>query len=149
MYLTLSTMFITFPYTEYLASLVLALSSLSKYSKTVNPTSPQGTSRIQPQRPHHTFLYLTSPHFIPTLSSYLVPPLHFRDFPIQLENPHVIDKHQMVVGVITKGPDGTVLNSSYQTRFNRDYVLSLGNAIGEKITETFLIHLWHKNEEDK
>ncbi|XP_072170315.1 regulator of telomere elongation helicase 1-like [Diadema setosum] len=51
------------------------------------------------------------------------------DFPIQLENPHVIDKHQMVVGVITKGPDGTVLNSSYQTRFNRDYVLSLGNTI--------------------
>ena len=80
---------------------------------------------------------------------YLVPPVHFRDFPIQLENPHVIDKHQMVVGVITKGPDGTVLNSSYQTRFNRDYVLSLGNAIGEKITETFRIHLWHKDEEDK
>ncbi|XP_030838990.1 regulator of telomere elongation helicase 1 isoform X2 [Strongylocentrotus purpuratus] len=51
------------------------------------------------------------------------------DFPIQLENPHVIDKHQMVVGVMTKGPDGTVLNSSYQTRFKKEYVLSLGNAI--------------------
>ncbi|XP_041483809.1 regulator of telomere elongation helicase 1-like isoform X1 [Lytechinus variegatus] len=51
------------------------------------------------------------------------------DFPVQLENPHVIDKHQMVVGVMTKGPDGTTLNSSYQTRFNKDYVLSLGNAI--------------------
>ncbi|XP_022092483.1 regulator of telomere elongation helicase 1-like isoform X2 [Acanthaster planci] len=51
------------------------------------------------------------------------------DFPIQLENPHVISKHQMTVAVMTKGPDGTVLNSSYNTRFNRDYVMSLGNAI--------------------
>ena len=53
------------------------------------------------------------------------------DFPIQLENPHVIGKHQMTVAVMTKGPDNTVLNSSYQTRFNRDYIMSLGNAIGK------------------
>ncbi|XP_071807478.1 regulator of telomere elongation helicase 1-like [Asterias amurensis] len=51
------------------------------------------------------------------------------DFPIQLENPHVIGKHQMTVAVMTKGPDNTVLNSSYQTRFNIDYIMSLGNAI--------------------
>ncbi|XP_038057615.1 regulator of telomere elongation helicase 1-like isoform X2 [Patiria miniata] len=51
------------------------------------------------------------------------------DFPIQLENPHVISRNQMTVAVMTKGPDGTVLNSSYNTRFNRDYVMSLGNAI--------------------
>ncbi|XP_072015977.1 regulator of telomere elongation helicase 1-like [Amphiura filiformis] len=51
------------------------------------------------------------------------------DFPIQLENPHVIEQHQMHVGIVTRGPDKTVLNSSYQTRFNKDYILSLGNTI--------------------
>ena len=38
-------------------------------------------------------------------------------FPVQLENPHVIERHQMMVGVVTKAPDGATLNSSYQTRF--------------------------------
>ena len=37
-------------------------------------------------------------------------------FPIQLENPHVIERHQMMVGVVTKAPDGATLNSSYATR---------------------------------
>ena len=43
--------------------------------------------------------------------------LLYRSFPIQLENPHVIEQHQMMVGVITKAPDGATLNSSYETRF--------------------------------
>ncbi|XP_071964337.1 regulator of telomere elongation helicase 1-like isoform X2 [Antedon mediterranea] len=51
------------------------------------------------------------------------------DFPIQLENPHVIEKHQMKVAVVTKGADGTELNSSYRTRFNVSYIASLGNTI--------------------
>ncbi|XP_070556036.1 LOW QUALITY PROTEIN: regulator of telomere elongation helicase 1-like [Ptychodera flava] len=51
------------------------------------------------------------------------------NFPIKLENPHVIEKHQMLVGIVTKGPDGTILNSSYQNRFSPDYMQSLGNAI--------------------
>lgn len=38
-------------------------------------------------------------------------------FPIQLENPHVIERHQMMVGVVSKAPDGATLNSSYATRF--------------------------------
>ena len=41
-------------------------------------------------------------------------------FPIQLENPHVIERHQMMVGVVTKAPDGATLNSSYETRYAFD-----------------------------
>lgn len=41
---------------------------------------------------------------------------HCSSFPIQLENPHVIERHQMMVGVVTKAPDGATLNSSYETR---------------------------------
>lgn len=50
-------------------------------------------------------------------------------FPIQLENPHVIERHQMMVGVVTKAPDGATLNSSYATRFTTEYMSGLGNAI--------------------
>ena len=39
-------------------------------------------------------------------------------FPVVLQNPHVIDKHQVWIGVLQKGPDGMVLNSSYETRFD-------------------------------
>uniref|UniRef100_A0A8D0FIS8 Regulator of telomere elongation helicase 1 n=1 Tax=Strix occidentalis caurina TaxID=311401 RepID=A0A8D0FIS8_STROC len=35
-------------------------------------------------------------------------------FPVCLENPHVIDKHQLWVGIIPKGPDGAVLTSTYE-----------------------------------
>lgn len=49
--------------------------------------------------------------------------------PIQLENPHVIERHQMMVGVVTKAPDGATLNSSYETRFTTEYMTGLGNAI--------------------
>ncbi|XP_060608338.1 regulator of telomere elongation helicase 1-like [Ruditapes philippinarum] len=50
-------------------------------------------------------------------------------FPVQLENPHVIQKHQVWVGTMRKGPDGTVLNSNFETRFNPSYQSSLGNCI--------------------
>lgn len=40
----------------------------------------------------------------------------FSPFPVSLENPHVIDKHQLWVGIIPKGPDGTVLTSTYERR---------------------------------
>lgn len=50
-------------------------------------------------------------------------------FPVQLENPHVIERHQMMVGVVTKAPDGATLNSSYETRFTVEYMTGLGNAI--------------------
>lgn len=51
------------------------------------------------------------------------------NFPIQLENPHVIEKHQMVVGIVKKGPDSKQLDSSYKNRSNVEYIISLGNAI--------------------
>uniref|UniRef100_A0A8C5TY42 Regulator of telomere elongation helicase 1 n=1 Tax=Malurus cyaneus samueli TaxID=2593467 RepID=A0A8C5TY42_9PASS len=51
-------------------------------------------------------------------------------FPVCLENPHVIDKHQLWVGIIPKGPDGAVLSSTYERRFSEDYLSSLGKTIG-------------------
>ncbi|XP_025110189.1 LOW QUALITY PROTEIN: regulator of telomere elongation helicase 1-like [Pomacea canaliculata] len=50
-------------------------------------------------------------------------------FNIRLENPHVIQKHQVWIGSLSCGPDGTVLNSSYQNRFSESYQSSLGNSI--------------------
>ncbi|CAG5133949.1 unnamed protein product [Candidula unifasciata] len=50
-------------------------------------------------------------------------------FPVQLENPHVIEKSQVWLGTLCKGPDGTVLNSEYKNRSNETYQRSLGNTI--------------------
>jgi len=38
------------------------------------------------------------------------------DFPVRLENPHVIDDWQVKCAVIKTGPDGTVLDASYKNR---------------------------------
>lgn len=40
-----------------------------------------------------------------------------RPFPVRLENPHVIEKHQVWVGIVTKAPDGATLNSSFEFRY--------------------------------
>lgn len=53
-----------------------------------------------------------------------------RDFPIRLENPHVIDSSQIWVGVLKTGPSGGALNTSYQYRDNNSYRFELGNALG-------------------
>ncbi|XP_039591030.1 regulator of telomere elongation helicase 1 isoform X2 [Polypterus senegalus] len=50
-------------------------------------------------------------------------------FPVLLENPHVIDKHQIFVGIIPKGPDGVQLSSAFDKRFSPDYMASLGNTV--------------------
>ncbi|GFU30407.1 regulator of telomere elongation helicase 1 homolog [Nephila pilipes] len=50
-------------------------------------------------------------------------------FPVQLENPHIIKDNQIFVGVVTCGPDGTPLNSSYQNRSNERYISSLGRTM--------------------
>lgn len=50
-------------------------------------------------------------------------------FRVRLENPHVIDKSQVWVGVVSKGPQGHALNSSYRTRSDINYRQDLGNAI--------------------
>lgn len=50
-------------------------------------------------------------------------------FPVTLENPHVIDKHQVWIGTVGKGPDGVTLNSNFETRYSASYQASLGNTI--------------------
>lgn len=44
------------------------------------------------------------------------PPAASSPFPVSLENPHVIDKHQIWVGVVPKGPDGAQLSSAFDRR---------------------------------
>ncbi|WZZ05552.1 hypothetical protein YC2023_091473 [Brassica napus] len=51
------------------------------------------------------------------------------DFPIRLENPHVISSNQLWAGVVSAGPSGCVLNSSYRNRDVPEYKQELGNAI--------------------
>lgn len=55
----------------------------------------------------------------------------FCDSPFQnrLENPHVISKSQVFIGVVPKGPEGYRLSSSYENRSSQDYVKDMGNAI--------------------
>lgn len=50
-------------------------------------------------------------------------------FKVRLENPHVIDTSQVWVGVVSKGPQGSTLNSSFKTRNDASYRQDLGNAI--------------------
>ncbi|XP_035825693.1 regulator of telomere elongation helicase 1 isoform X2 [Aplysia californica] len=50
-------------------------------------------------------------------------------FPVRLENPHVIEKDQVWLGTVCKGPDGVTLNSEYKNRNNEDYQNSLGYSI--------------------
>ncbi|TKY48148.1 Regulator of telomere elongation helicase 1 [Spatholobus suberectus] len=51
------------------------------------------------------------------------------DFPIRLENPHVITPNQIWAGVVPVGPSGRTFNSSYRTRDSIEYRQELGNAI--------------------
>ncbi|XP_028926263.1 regulator of telomere elongation helicase 1 isoform X1 [Ornithorhynchus anatinus] len=51
-------------------------------------------------------------------------------FPVSLENPHVIDKHQIWVGIVPKGPDGAQLSSAYDKRFSEECLSSLGKTVG-------------------
>lgn len=53
-----------------------------------------------------------------------------RDFPIRLENPHVISGNQIWAGVTPVGPSGYSFNSSYRSRGSIEYKVELGNAIG-------------------
>lgn len=50
-------------------------------------------------------------------------------FPVTLENPHIIASSQVLVGVVTHGPDGVQLDSSYKNRSNEQYINSLGLTI--------------------
>jgi len=50
-------------------------------------------------------------------------------FPVQLENKHIITASQVWCGVLSAGPDGTVLNSSFRCRSDPKYLSSLGQSI--------------------
>ncbi|XP_064624303.1 regulator of telomere elongation helicase 1-like [Lineus longissimus] len=51
------------------------------------------------------------------------------DFPISLQNPHIIQEHQVFVAAVTKGPDDNKLLSNYDNRGTDEYRGSLGNAV--------------------
>ncbi|MCJ8737913.1 hypothetical protein PDJAM_G00029500 [Pangasius djambal] len=50
-------------------------------------------------------------------------------FPVCLENPHVIQKDQIFVSIIDKGPDGVQLSAAFDRRFVPENMASLGNTI--------------------
>uniref|UniRef100_A0A182W5F6 Regulator of telomere elongation helicase 1 homolog n=1 Tax=Anopheles minimus TaxID=112268 RepID=A0A182W5F6_9DIPT len=47
---------------------------------------------------------------------------------VSLENPHIIDRSQVYVKVISHGPDRVELNSSFKNRSNPEYISSLGRT---------------------
>jgi regulator of telomere elongation helicase 1 len=51
------------------------------------------------------------------------------EFPVRLENNHVIDANQVWVGVVGTGVTGKRLNSSYNFRSTDEYLVELGNTI--------------------
>lgn len=84
-----------------------------------------------------------------------------REFPVSLENSHVIDRDQIFVSVVDRGPDGVQLSSAFDrrwvlhhdthnvthlyklfsckrlfccARFVPENMTSLGNTVGEQLT---------------
>jgi len=51
------------------------------------------------------------------------------EFPVRLENPHVIKQNQVWGGVVTRGPNGNVLNSSFRFRDTIEYKNEIGQVI--------------------
>lgn len=52
------------------------------------------------------------------------------ELPIQLENPHIIESHQLCVAIVPSGPSGAPLNSSFKMRDNPRYLNELGEVVG-------------------
>ena len=50
-------------------------------------------------------------------------------FEVVLENEHVISDEQIFAAVLRRGPRGTVLNSSYRNKDNKEMIHDLGNVI--------------------
>ncbi|XP_014671450.1 PREDICTED: regulator of telomere elongation helicase 1 homolog [Priapulus caudatus] len=50
-------------------------------------------------------------------------------FPVQLQNEHVVGGDQVFLGIVSHGPDNTLLSSSYQNRSSPSYQKSLGNTL--------------------
>ncbi|XP_011619108.1 regulator of telomere elongation helicase 1 [Takifugu rubripes] len=51
------------------------------------------------------------------------------EFPVSLENSHVIDRDQIFVSVVDRGPDGVQLSSAFDKRFVPENMASLGNTV--------------------
>uniref|UniRef100_A0A3Q3K5R3 Regulator of telomere elongation helicase 1 n=1 Tax=Monopterus albus TaxID=43700 RepID=A0A3Q3K5R3_MONAL len=51
------------------------------------------------------------------------------EFPVRLENGHVIERDQIFVSVIDRGPDGVQLSSAFDRRFVPENMASLGNTV--------------------
>ncbi|XP_062282424.1 regulator of telomere elongation helicase 1 [Scomber scombrus] len=50
-------------------------------------------------------------------------------FPVCLENSHVIERDQIFVSVVERGPDGVYLSSAFDRRFVPENMSSLGNTV--------------------
>ncbi|RVE71231.1 hypothetical protein OJAV_G00072690 [Oryzias javanicus] len=50
-------------------------------------------------------------------------------FPVSLENGHVIERDQIFVSVVPRGPDGVLLSSAFDRRFLPENMSSLGNTV--------------------
>lgn len=53
------------------------------------------------------------------------------DFPVVLENEHVIDADQLYLGLIAKGPSGLNLNSAFKNRTRPECIAELGELIAQ------------------
>ena len=51
------------------------------------------------------------------------------DFPIQIENEHVIDKFQAKISILSKGVNGLPLNFSHKFRDDENIMRELGMTI--------------------
>ncbi|KAM9342686.1 regulator of telomere elongation helicase 1 isoform 2-T2 [Pholidichthys leucotaenia] len=51
------------------------------------------------------------------------------EFPVSLENSHVIERDQIFVSVIARGPDNVQLSSAFDRRFVPENMASLGNTV--------------------
>ena len=56
--------------------------------------------------------------------------MSLRPFRVVLENPHIIQPQQIWAGVISKGPSGVSLSSSFKNRSEVAYKTELGDVIG-------------------
>lgn len=77
-----------------------------------------------------TVIYQLGHAMTSTISKWKISWLLLREFPIRLENPHVITPSQIWAGVVPAGPSGCSFNSSYRNRDSIEYKQELGNAIG-------------------
>uniref|UniRef100_H2YDL2 ATP-dependent helicase C-terminal domain-containing protein n=1 Tax=Ciona savignyi TaxID=51511 RepID=H2YDL2_CIOSA len=55
------------------------------------------------------------------------------DFPVTLENDHVIDKHQVFVVTLSKGKMGGSLSSTFKTRQDTNHIEEIGHTVVDLI----------------